>query len=247
MEPPTPTSTGATHLSPTKDSIDAVPDAFVTTRTLFNRMKDPLSGLDATYEGLQGQSMQVAHLAGDVGAKSEIIELCQQIQDQDRRHKEAIDEIQNILDDLFKNQAIEQMRKQVEEELAAQIDEVVKEQVAACLRTHIPPELQDEVVESNEELEKVRIALHNSESRRANADLRSNKPDALLHTIYMSDGKVSPAFPNDLKSLFGLDGETCNTLMLHYELPNPTESRDRNLNRIMQFCGVKYQLVRPNA
>jgi hypothetical protein len=45
------------------------------------------------------------------------------------------------------------------------------------------------------------------ESRRANADLRSNKPDALLHTIYMPDGKVSPAFPNDLKSLFGLDGE----------------------------------------
>lgn len=113
----------------------------------------------------------------------------------------------------------------VEEELAAQIDDVVKEQVAACLGTHIPPELQDEVVENNEELEKVRMALHNSyvlgmrtsnlistdvsfrESRRANADLRSNKPDALLHTIYMSDGKVSPAFPNDLKSLFGLDGE----------------------------------------
>jgi len=59
-------------------------------------MKDPLSGLDATYEGLQGQSMQVADLAGDVGAKSDIIELCQQIQDQDRRHKEAIDEIQSI-------------------------------------------------------------------------------------------------------------------------------------------------------
>jgi len=50
----------------------------------------------------------------------------------------------------------------VEEELAAQIDEVVKEQVAACLRTHISPELQDEVVGSNEELEKVRMALHNS-------------------------------------------------------------------------------------
>jgi hypothetical protein len=50
MEPPTPTSTGATHLSPTKDSIDAVPDAFATTRTLFNRMKDPLSGLDVSLD-----------------------------------------------------------------------------------------------------------------------------------------------------------------------------------------------------
>ena len=50
----------------------------------------------------------------------------------------------------------------MEEELAAQIDDVVKEQVAACLGTHIPPELQDEVVENNEELEKVRMALHNS-------------------------------------------------------------------------------------
>ena len=50
MEPPTPTSTGATHLSPTKDSIDAVPDSFVTTRTLFNQMKDPLSGLDVSLD-----------------------------------------------------------------------------------------------------------------------------------------------------------------------------------------------------
>ena len=28
-----------------------------------------------------------------------------------------------------------------------------------------------------------------------------------------------------------------------YVLPEPTESRDHNLNKFMQFCGVRYQLV----
>lgn len=31
--------------------------------------------------------------------------------------------------------------------------------------------------------------------------------------------------------------------MTDYELPDISDSRDRNLNKLMQFCGVRYQLV----
>lgn len=74
-------------------------------------------------------------------------------------------------------------------------------------------------------------------------------------------------FPKDLGSLFSIDGqtvflscsviqrltpvllpytldETAKTLMQEYNLPDISDSRERNVNRFMQFCGVSYQLVR---
>jgi len=46
-----------------------------------------------------------------------------------------------------------------------------------------------------------------SESRRANALLRSDDQDNSLHTIYMSNGEVSMHYPKNLNALFNLDGE----------------------------------------
>lgn len=37
--------------------------------------------------------------------------------------------------------------------------------------------------------------------------------------------------------------EDTEALMADYGIPEPSESRDHNLNRFMQFCGVRYQLV----
>lgn len=31
--------------------------------------------------------------------------------------------------------------------------------------------------------------------------------------------------------------------MIDYELAEPAEERDRNLNRFLQFCGLTYQMV----
>jgi len=83
----------------------------------------------------------------------------------------------------------------------------------------------------------------------------------------MDDGTVSPRFPKDLKGLFSLDGEfskgalrirqkksssltqvtkaeSVKALMNDYEFKQPLSSNnDHNLNRFMQFCGVRYQLV----
>ncbi|KAF9012589.1 hypothetical protein BDQ17DRAFT_712636 [Cyathus striatus] len=119
---------------------------------------------------------------------------------------------------MLKNQIVENMREQVEKEIVEQIDELVREHIAECLKEHIPQDLQNDVADSKRELREVRLALHNSESRRLNANLRS-------------------------WSLFSLDADTVKALMGNYEIPDPSDSCDRNLNRFMQFLGVRYQLV----
>ncbi|KAF8963597.1 hypothetical protein BDZ97DRAFT_1919603 [Flammula alnicola] len=213
------------------------------TRAFIKEFQKPLDGITAALDALHGQTMQIA-LLGEVGTKQSISELREQMRNQDERHKDGLVEIQTILDDLLKNQVVENMRKQVEEEITNQIDELVREQVAECLlKDHIPPELQEEFASSKRELEELNLKLHNSESRRANGKLRSNKPNESLATMFMADGNVSPLYPKDLKGLFSLDGDKTKALMAAYELPDPSESRDHNLNRFMQFCGVRYQLV----
>jgi len=121
---------------------------------------------------------------------------------------------------------------------------MVKEQVALNLLEHVPESLQADLAMRKRQLEEVQQALHNSESRRANAELRSGNTDGTLHTIYRSDGEISPLFPEDLSSLFALDGDTAKRLLMEYEQgPITSDSRESNLNRFIQFCGVLYQVV----
>ena len=111
------------------------------------------------------------------------------------------------------------------------------------------------------------LPIHHSlfrESRRANGNLRANKPDDFLANLLMPNGMINPLFPKNLKELFSLNGKstecdllfkkkliantlkaaTVKTLMKDYRLPDISETnKDHNLNRFMQFCGVRYQLV----
>jgi plasmid stabilization system protein ParE len=168
------------------------------------------------------------------------------MREQDLKHKEGIEEIQNIIDSILRNEG-EEMRKQVNQEIADQIDEIVKEQVAQCLKDHIPEDVQRELAENKREYELLQRALHNSESRRLNRTLRADNPDSALHTIQMADGNVSEKYPKDLKELFSLDANALETLMSDYEITGTSNSRDANLNKFMQFCGVRYQFVKTKA
>ncbi|KAF8220581.1 hypothetical protein L208DRAFT_1333016, partial [Tricholoma matsutake] len=171
-----------------------------------------------------------------------ITRLLVQMEDQERMHTEGIAEIHLILNKHLQTQFFEHLKEQAQQEIDREIHELVRDQVALCLEAHISQELQDEVARNRRELEDLRLQLHNSESRRANSLLRSNQPNDPLHTIYTSNGQVSAHFPKSLGDLFNLDAETCRCLVLDYELP-VSDSRDRNLNLFMRFCGVGYQVV----
>lgn len=99
------------------------------------------------------------------------------------------------------------IRIPAEDDIAREIDQLVAEQVALCLAAHIPQDLQDEVAEQQTILAQVRRDLHNSESRRANAALRSSHEDDTLQVIYKADGSVPDKYPPNLKALFDMDGQ----------------------------------------
>lgn len=50
----------------------------------------------------------------------------------------------------------------VEQEISGHIGEMVKEAVGECLQAHVPDGLQAEMEDNKKELERARIALHNS-------------------------------------------------------------------------------------
>jgi len=216
------------------------------TGNLITNLKEASGSLGDIFEKLQSQTTEVAIL-GQLGTTPEIKRLHRQLNEQDEIHREGVAEIRLILKDCLETQLFEHLKKQAQREIEAEIDELVREQVAECLEMIIPQDLQDEVAKQKSELKELRVKLHNSESRRANASLRSNQPDESLRVIYMQNGEVSSHYPKSLKELFDLDSETSKALMIDYELPDVSEARDRNLNRFMQFCGVSYQMVRTGS
>lgn len=206
-------------------------------------MKQALEPLQITYDTLEKQVGHIAMLGGHPETSKQLNALRKRMDDQDRIQLEGIEEIQLLLKVILPNQMIERMRQEMEKEYASQIDELVEEQVAICLKTHIPEELQNEVAESKRQLEELQQALHNSESRRANASLQLSDQNSAFHTIYAPNGEISADYPRNLAALKALDAETSKRLMAHYGIPDVSEERERNINRFMQFCGLPYQIT----
>ncbi|KAJ7655386.1 hypothetical protein B0H17DRAFT_1099150 [Mycena rosella] len=223
------------------------PSGVPSAQGLIRDMKSTLEALDETLGELHGQTMQIALLGGDPQLAQDIENVRRQLTDHDQRQKHGIQEIELILKHVLECEVVELLKKQVDEAIFWEMDELVAEEVERCLKTHIPQELQDEVAEQQRILEEVRRDLHNSESRRSNASLRSNHEDDALLAIYKADGSVPTLFPPNLKALFDMDAPTSRALMMEYELPDFSDSRERNLNRLMQFFGVRYQMVRRSA
>ncbi|KAF7297961.1 hypothetical protein HMN09_01017000 [Mycena chlorophos] len=192
---------------------------------------------------LHGQTLETVLLGGEPQIAKDIQSLRVQLQDQDQRQREGIQEIGLILGRVLNTEVIELMRERAEEEIARELDQLVEAQVTACLQDLIPEELQVEVAEQEKYLEEIRRDLHNSESRRANALLRSDDPSAQLQSIYKADGTMPDNFPRTLQELFEMDVSTSQELIEEYELAEGSDSRERNLNRLMAFVNVKYQLL----
>ncbi|KAJ7270076.1 hypothetical protein B0H12DRAFT_823982 [Mycena haematopus] len=215
------------------------PSGVSSAQTLVRTTKSALGALDDTLGELHGQTMQIALLGGEPQIARDIESLRMQLMDHDQRHKEGIEEIKLILKHVESKVVPELLKQQAEEDIAREIDQLVAEQVAICLKDHIPRELQDEVADQQRILEEVRRELHNSESRRSNARLRTDHGDDSLQAIYKADGTVPADYPSNLQALFDMSAQTSRALMLEYELRDGSESRERNLNRLMQFLGVR--------
>lgn len=206
-------------------------------------MKDSLGNLGKTFDSLGEQTVQMVKLGGELETAKLINSVRKDMQDQDQKHEAQIEEIKDLLQEVLEADVVDHLKNLIKQQILEDIGELVKQQVAEQLPHYIPQELQDEVATYQRQLQEVERALHNSESRRINIHLRTSQNQDRLCAILKSDGAVSPLFPRTLNELFSMNDATAKRLMREYELEDISESRERNVNRFMQFCGVSYQLV----
>jgi len=205
-------------------------------------VKGSVGTLTASIDIIGNQAAQIMLLGGGLETAQELNNLVKEMEAQEKKQQEDIQNILALAEDVLKGQMEDHLKMRIEKEINAQIDEEVKSQVAAQLQTIIPKKLQDEVASTKRQLQKAQRDLSNSESRRSNAKLRF--PDNnRLQAILMSNGEASEAYPKDLQSLFGLDANKCKQLMSDYEMEDASDSKEKNLNRFIEFCGVSYQLM----
>lgn len=214
---------------------------------ILGTMKGALAALGMTFDSLGEQTSRVAALGPVLENANQINALRKHIQQQDIRQEQKIEEIKALLKDVLQHEIVDHLRYKVAEHINNVIEEQVRAQVEYQLTYHIPETLQEQVSDQKRQLDEVKRALHNSESRRRNALLRSNHLNEPLRPLYMSNGEVSVSFPKDLPALFALDGQTARQLLADYGLTDFGDSREKNLNKLMQFCGVAYQMVPTNA
>ncbi|TCD64386.1 hypothetical protein EIP91_004133 [Steccherinum ochraceum] len=207
-------------------------------------MKGSLGSLGQMFDTLGQQTAQMVQIGGELETASHLNKVRKEMEVQDRKVDEQVEEIKELLQRALQIEIVEHLRQVIEGGILEQIDREVKEHVAQILPSYFPQDLVEEVETYKQQLDEVQRALHNSESRRANSQLRSNKLTDPLHTIYKTDGTISTLFPRDVKSLFSMDAETAIQLLEEYGMSDVSTTRERNVNRFMQFCGVSYQLVR---
>ncbi|KAI3618964.1 hypothetical protein WG66_000443 [Moniliophthora roreri] len=225
-------------------------------------MQGGIEALEETLEKLQQNTLRDGMFGDNDGVVKQLSEIRSKLRSQGEAQRNGIDEINLILKDMLSTKVIEQIQSQglsihderrlsdgfllVEEEVEAEVDRVVERQVQACLEEHLPKQLQKEVNERKAELEQVRRDLHNSESRRANALLRERNTNEAINTILRTDGSVSSHFPKTLKDLFELNAAECKATLEDYGVETSSQ-KDSNLNRLMQFLNVQYQMVRTGS
>jgi len=213
---------------------------------LLTTMKQTLGTLGATFDSLGEQTTRIANLGPAITAAHQVHRLRKQLQSQDRRHEDRIGEIKSLLRDVLKEQIIAHLSSHVNEMIREGVAKIVKARVATELQGQIPPELKEKVEEHRRQLAHVKLSLHNSEARRANALLRSNHLMEPLHPLLKPNGESCSIFPPDLATLFAQNSAKAKQLVQEFDLPvceGEPAAREKNLNKFMQHIGVAFLLV----
>ncbi|KAF8526060.1 hypothetical protein BU17DRAFT_74400 [Hysterangium stoloniferum] len=213
---------------------------------LLTTMKQTLGTLGATFDTLGEQTARIATLGPAMDAAHQVHRLRKQLQSQDRKHEERIGEIKSLLRDVLKEQIIAHLSSHVHEMIREGVAKIVKARVATELQGQIPPELREKVEDHRRQLAHVKLSLHNSEARRANALLRSNHLTEPLHPLLKPNGELCAIFPPDLATLFGQNSAKAKQLTQDFGLPvceDEVAAREKNLNKFMQHIGVSFLMV----
>jgi hypothetical protein len=204
-------------------------------------MRSSLDALDATFLNIQDQTQNVSSLT-IVDPSTQLQNLELEMQEQDRRQAQKIDEIKDLIQQVVANQVAEQIKRLFANEIEAMIQREVNRQVAHQLEAHIPHGLQQQVDDQKRQLVDVDRSLHNAEARRINNLIKSSNLNEPLRGLLKASGKPSELFPRDLLDLFNRDDVALKRLLKEFDLID-TNSREKNLNTFMSYIGVAFQLI----
>ncbi|KAI0733759.1 hypothetical protein C8Q72DRAFT_810632 [Fomitopsis betulina] len=217
----------------------------LTAQTAADIVKDTRDRLDNLGDSLAEQITQIAQLDEQLDTAETLNRLNKLMDAQDERLEKEVAEVRALQTQVLEKDVVEYLRSTIEKNVSDLVDQIVRDEVKNLLHEHIKPELINELESHKRELAEVERDLHNSESRRKNAQIRTSQLDAELAIILRHDGTKSPHYPRDLQSLLGMDGKTTKALMHDYcpQVVNASESQDRRLNCLMRHFGISYQLV----
>ncbi|KAI0365933.1 hypothetical protein BV20DRAFT_1124630 [Pilatotrama ljubarskyi] len=213
---------------------------------VITNLKRSLTDLRATLGSLDENTVQSIRQGAEAHINSEIKGLREHMTASDKKQEVDIKEINDLLKQVLEEEVVRELTKIIEAGVLQEIDDLVQEQVREQLPRYLAEDLQKEVETQKEELARLERELHNAESIRANAALALD-PDLPLQPLHNTCGEVSEKFPKTLGDLFNMTEETAVVLLHDYGLdsaimPGPN-SREKNVNEFMQFCGVRYRLV----
>lgn len=212
-------------------------------KDVLTSMRETLETLGVTFDNLDNAGKRVAGLGADFDHSAQIASLKRHMLSGDSKHQQKIDEIKLLLKDSLKDDVVPYVNAVISNDIDRQLEEMIQSLVAEEIARQIPQSLRDQIMDHKRHLEEVHVNLQNAEARRANALLRSTHLKDPLHPLLKANGEVSAKFPRDLTALFALDAAEAKALSSEYGLPDIGDSRERNLNRFMQFCGVSYQMT----
>ncbi|KAJ3483368.1 hypothetical protein NLI96_g6373 [Meripilus lineatus] len=173
-------------------SLTAPPEVNNVAETLA-AMKGSLGNLGQLFDALGHQATQMVQIGGELETAQHLNKVRKEMVAQDKKQEEQIEDIKALLEQALQYEIIEHLRTIIEQGVLDQIDELVKEQVSEQLPTYFPQEIEEELALYRQQLDEVQRAFHNSESRRSNSLLRSDKLSDPLHTIYKTDGTLRPS------------------------------------------------------
>ncbi|RDX47453.1 hypothetical protein OH76DRAFT_765938 [Lentinus brumalis] len=210
-------------------------------------MKRSLDSYGETLEALGKQVLEMMNVGSDSKVTEDVGVLRRHMQEMNVKQDQQLLEIQALMKEVLEKDVVDHLTELIKSEVMKDIDALVDQEVARLLPEYIPEDLQEDLRKDQRELEEVQKALYNSESRRANSTLRSHRLHETVHDLYNVHGEKSSDFPRTLGEMFSIFHEKAISMMEEFGAGEPSASRERNINRLMQTFGIQYQLVSTGA
>ncbi|KAF9788466.1 hypothetical protein BJ322DRAFT_634987 [Thelephora terrestris] len=153
------------------------------------------------------------------------------------------DEIKTLLEDSLNNEVLQHISAQIERQIDTCIDETVNKLVEEELDKYVPKDVRSQVDKQRTELLTLQIQIHNSEARRSNSFIKTQKHfNENLQYLLDQGGRRSDIFPRTVNELLAYNDQKVLQLVQFFGMEHPdNNSKIPNLNWFLRIIGVTYQ------